>query len=845
MKQMVPNAHYLYVRTRYFNMNALAGLILLFSFAEGAVAQVTHMTRQTNGVYCQLKEGILRVEFTSPSVVRVQYTQDADFVSNNTAICVPRSPQVLEWQLSEEPSRYVLKSKQLQVVIDRATGSIRYQDAKGKSLLQEATKSREAQPVAITMDRFDGSRQFIEKTTDGEKLRVETAGVDTLGSGWKFRQSFDFKQDEALYGLGCHMEDFMNLRNKTLYLVQHNLKAVIPMLVSTNGYGLLFDAGCAMVFNGKEGSMTLEATHQLDYYFMAGARLDDVVSEYRVLTGTSPMMPKYLFGYIQSKERYTNQRELVDIVKEYRTRQIPLDIIVQDWHYWKSGWGGKSLDPARYPDPKKMLDDIHGQNAKLMISIWPNITDCDESKDMANRGFMLRNKSVYDAFSPLARKAYWEYADNGLFRYGVDAWWCDCTEPLDADWNWGRDYDPNDQQLRYQKNSKILSALLGNDRTNIYSLYHSQGIYENQRNTTSAKRVVNLTRSSYAGQQRYATITWNGDTYASWKSFAQQIPQGLNFMATGCPYWTLDIGAFFTRKTGAWYQNGAYDKGVEDMGYREFYTRMFQFGAFLPLFRSHGTDTPREVWRFGQPGDSIYESLVQSIRLRYRLLPYIYSLAGKVTLDNYTMTRLLAFDFQSDPQVYDIKDECMFGPSFLVCPVTQPMYYEVNSKVLTRVDKTRSVYLPKGTGWIDFWSGKSYKGGQTIQAEAPISHLPLFVRCGSIVPMMPVQQYSSQQPDAPYEIRIYPGADASFTLYEDSGDGYDYEQGAYATVELQWDDSKQTLTVSDRKGSFPELVGRRTYRIVKVGSEKGTGAGECSNPDKVITYTGKKSTVKL
>lgn len=821
----------------------LAAFILLFFVTAGAVAQVTHLTRQTNGVYCQLKEGLLRVEFISSAVARVQYTRDADFVSNGTAICVPRSPKVTEWQLSEEATRYVLKSKLLQVVIDRATGSIRFLDAQGKPLLQEA--ERNAEPVAITMDRFDGSRQFIEKTTDGEKLRVETAGVDTLGSGWKFKQSFNFKEDEALYGLGCHMEDFMNLRNKTLYLVQHNLKAVVPVLVSTNGYGLLFDAGCAMVFNGKEGSLTLEAAHQIDYYFMSGARLDEVVSAYRELTGATPMMPKYLFGYIQSKERYTNQQELVDIVKEYRKRQIPLDIIVQDWMYWKKGWGSKNLDPARYPDPKKMVDDIHGQNAKLMISIWPNISDCGESKDMQERGFMLRNKSVYDAFSPIARKAYWEYADQGLFHYGVDAWWCDCTEPLDGDWNWGKDFDPNDQQLRYQKNSKVLSALLGNDRTNIYSLYHSQGIYENQRNSTSAKRVVNLTRSSYAGQQRYATITWNGDTHASWKSFAQQIPQGLNFMATGCAYWTLDIGAFFTRKTGAWYQNGAYDKGVEDMGYREFYTRMFQFGAFLPLFRSHGTDTPREVWRFGNPGDSIYESLVQTIRLRYRLLPYIYSLAGKVTLDNYTMTRLLAFDFQSDPQVYDIKDECMFGPSFLVCPVTKPMYYEINSKVLSGVEKTRSVYLPKGTEWIDFWSGKSYKGGQTIQADAPISHLPLFVRCGSIVPMMPVQQYTSEQTDAPYEIRVYPGADASFTLYEDSGDGYDYEQGAYATVEMQWDDSKKTLTVGERKGSFPELIAKRTYRIVKVGKEKGMGAAESANPDKVIEYTGKKTTIKL
>ena len=326
--------------------------------------------------------------------------------------------------------------------------------------------------------------------------------------------------------------------------------------------------------------------------------------------------------------------------------------------------------------------------------------------------------------------------------------------------------------------------------------------------------MANLTRSSYAGQQRYSTITWNGDTYASWQSFARQIPAGLNFMATGCPYWTVDAGAFFTRKSSQWFWDGDFPQGVSDLGYREFYTRMLQYATFLPLMRSHGTDTPREIWRFGKEGEPFYEAIASSIRLRYRLLPYIYSLAGQVTQKDYTPARLLAFDFPHDPKVFDLKDEYMFGPALLVCPVTEPMYYGPGSQALENTRKSRQVYLPAGRQWIDFWTGAKHEGGQTLAASAPIERIPLYVAAGSIIPMGPVVQYTGEQNGKTLTLHIYPGRNAEFQLYEDEGDNYNYEEGRFATIDLKWNDSKQTLTLGRRSGSYEGMGSERDFEIV-------------------------------
>ena len=836
-------------RIRKFTLARLILLSLGLMNTFAAFSKSKDVTFLVNGVSCQLEQGVLKVEFVTSDIVRVQYTGENVFKGNSTGICMPHVTRSVRFTSGKEIDSCVLKSDSLIVKIDLNTGFISYLNTDGSLLLREDGKlPRVGEKKVMEHVVYDEQSKRIEKTADGDKEVKNILRRDTIGYTWKYRINFDWQPLEALYGFGSHMEDYMNLRGKELYLCQHNLKAMVPVLVSTNGYGLLFDAGCGMVFkDNSEGSyVELEAAKEIDYYFMKGRTLDGVVANYRLLTGASPMMPLHLFGYIQSKERYVSSDDLINTLKEYRQRQIPIDMIVQDWNYWPRGqWGRMSMDPKHYSDKKKLADEIHSLHARLMVSIWPNAMNCPQHADFKQKNLLLHSSAIYDAFNPLARKLYWSYAKNEFFDNGFDAWWCDASEPLDADWtHMGDHYGDDSHKSRWELNTKLLSDVLGAERSQLYSLYHAMGIYENQRATSSDKRVVNLTRSSYAGQQRYSTITWNGDTYASWNSFARMIPAGLNFMATGCPYWTVDIGAFFTKKGGQWFRKGDYNKGVADMGYRELYTRMFQYGAFLPVFRSHGTDTPREVWRFGKPGEPFYDSLIQMIHLRYRLLPYIYSLAGKVHTDNYTITRALAFDFASDTQIADLKDEFMFGPAFLVAPVTTPMYYSVDSQPLENVAKTRQVYLPDGANWIDFWTGKKYKGGQRVTMEATIDRIPLLVRQGAIVPMGPVVQYTSEKKDAAWEIRIYPGADSSFTVYEDEGDNYNYEKGVCSNFEIKWDDKKKLLTISDRKGNYPGMTQCRNLRLVKVDKNAGIGVEE-STGGKVVKYEGKQLKIRM
>ncbi|NDW17760.1 DUF5110 domain-containing protein [Dysgonomonas sp. 216] len=796
-----------------------------------------------NGVQFQTKQeqGLLRVEFVSPEVVRVQYTKEADFLGNGTIVCLERSEKKVFFKTKRTGDILSLLSDSLIVQVDMRTHSVAYKDAKSNRLLlaENNMNPHEGEQVYKEKVTYDEKSKRIVKTADGEKEVMDVLRRDTIGYNWKYRNHFQWSNDEAIYGLGSHMEDYLNLRGKELFLTQHNLKAMVPVLNSTAGYGLLFDAGCGMIYSDKgAGSfIELEAAKQIDYYFMKGVTMDEVIKQYRLLTGESPMMPRYIFGYIQSKERYRSSKEIIDVVTEYRKREVPLDVIVQDWNYWPQGWGYMKMNRKHYPNPANLADSVHMLNAKLMISIWPNPTNCPQTDDFRKDGFMLE-RSIYDAYNPLARKKYWNYADNEFFNNGFDAWWCDCTEPLDADWRNMKDgYGWDSHKERWEHNMSLLSDVLGAERSSTFSLYHSKGIYENQRATSSSKRVVNLTRSSYAGQQRYATITWNGDTYASWKSFAQQIPSGLNFMATGCPYWTVDIGAFFTKKRSQWFWKGDFEQGVNDLGYREFYTRMFQYAAFLPLFRSHGTDTPREIWNFGKPGEPFYDSLLKMIHLRYQLLPYIYSLAGKVNQNHYTISRLLAFDFPNDVNVFDIKDQFMFGPAFLACPVTTPMYYEKESLELTGIDKKRNVYLPEGAGWIDFWTGNYYKGGQHIEADAPIDKIPLFVRQGSIVPMGPVIQHTGELRGKDIRISVYPGKNTSFTFYEDEGDNYNYEQDAYSTIELNWNDKKKTLTFGKRNGEFSDMEKVRTIHVDLHDKNKVV--------TKTVSYSGNETSCKF
>lgn len=811
----------------------LVGLAVPLAIAANREIKTVKPTAVSNGL--EVVDGLsrLRVEFVRADIVRVQYQPDGQFTGNGTDVCVAHRKEKLPLTYSDD--LWSVSSDSMTVCIDAATGAVSYYDLHHRLLLREHPRCpRSAEKVWQEKITYDETSRRTAHTANGDVAVMDVLRRDTIGSTFRYRTYFDWTTTEALYGLGSHMENYMNLRGKKMYLCQHNLKAMVPVLNSTAGYGLLFDAGCAMVYNDVADSsyVEMEAARQIDYYFMKGTTMDAVVADYRWLTGQSPMMPRYLFGYTQSKERYCSSQELLDIVGEYRKRQIPLDMIVQDWNYWPAGqWGRMTMDPKYYPNKRMLADSLHAMNCRLMVSIWPNAQHCPQYDDFNSRGWILPGSSVYDAYRADARSLYWDYANREFFSNGFDAWWCDSSEPIDGDWNnpVHPDYGYDNHFERWQINTKALSDVLGAERSQTFSLYHAMGIYKHQRQTTDSKRVVNLTRSSYAGQQRYATITWNGDTYASWKTFAQMIPAGLNFMATGCPYWTIDVGAFFVGpdRWNRWFYKGEYPDGCNDPAYRELYTRMFQYATFLPMLRSHGTDTPREVWRFGNPGEPFYESIVNHIRLRYSLLPYIYSMAAKVSNESYTMTRALAFDFAGDSAAYDLKDEFMFGPAFLVAPMTRPL--------MAYGKASRQVYLPQTKGgWYDYWTGIRIEGGQTIDAPAPIDHSPLYVRGGSIVPMTAPQQYADEHPDAPYIIKVYPGADATFTIYEDAGDGYDCERKGYVTYTLHWDDSHHQLSISARKGSYKKMVKRRQLTFVMPDGYQQT-----------VVYDGKKAIVTL
>jgi alpha-D-xyloside xylohydrolase len=791
-------------------------------------------------------DGLMRLDWIDPRIVRVRHTRREALTEPEAPALVDGDAEQVRWQLAETADALTLASDQLRLRIDRATGVFTWLDASGKPLCREAGKRLHEIDVEVSV--FDESTRIeTSDSIDGARARATGVAKRVDRQAYQTRIDFDFFADEAIFGFGQHEEGIFDHRGAQQFLYQQNMKASVPVMVSSRGYGILFNTYGLMTFQDNEhGSYAwTDCDDQMDYFFIMGPEFDQVVSGYRRLTGAVPMLPRWAFGYCQSKERYKTQEELIEIVREYRRREIPLDLIIQDWCTWTGDlWGQKTFDPDRFPDPSKLCEELHALHAKLMISIWPIMRNEGENQvALRQAGGLLGNDATYDAFNPEARALYWKQAKEGLFDHGIDAWWCDCTEPFEADWGgavkpepWRRVFVNTDEMKKYLDPAYI----------NAYSLLHSRGIYEGQRATSDAKRVVNLTRSSYAGQQRYAAITWSGDIAARWDVLKAQIAAGLNFCATGCPYWTLDIGAFFVRQEAhAWFLEGDFTGGVDDLGYRELYVRWFQLGAFLPMFRSHGTDTPREVWRFGEPGEVWYDTLVRYDKLRYRLMPYIYALAGHVTHRHDTMMRMLAFDFRDDPVACRIDDQFMFGRALMACPVTEPMYHGPGSKPLTAVAKSRRVYLPDGGDWYDFWTGERLSGGQWILADAPLETMPLYVRAGSILPLGPVVQHTGEGLDAPLELRIYPGADAAFDLYEDAGDGYAYEQGAFAWTPMQWNDATGELTIAPRDGSYPGMASNRQFDLVLVRPGHGTGDSATHEPDAKMDYQGDRITLEL
>jgi alpha-D-xyloside xylohydrolase len=807
-------------------------------------------SQQSDGLLLHTSNGLIKVTPYAAHIVRVRYTLETSFSTRESLAVQPGLSPSSDFSIDETECDIIFSTPELTIRINRQTGAFTYLDSSGTLLTREPDRGGKTLiPAEVIKSVFDESAEALEQEgADGFRLRARATKKAVDRTAYHTKLEFVWAEGEALYGLGSHEEGMMNLRGQHQYLYQQNMKAVVPVLVSTRGYGIVFDNYSLMTFHDDAFGSYIwsEFDEELDFYFVYGPEFDRIVAAVRQLSGKAPMLPKWAFGYIQSKERYKTQDELVEIVSEYRNRNLPLDCVVLDWQSWPGElWGQKTFDPTRFPDPDRMMVELDNLNAKLMVSIWPIMRQGgDNWREMNEHGFLLGNRATYDAFQPGAREMYWKQAYEGLFCHDIDAWWCDCTEPFEADWKGAFKPEPEE---RMRINTEEAKTYLDPEFANAYSLLHSQGIYDGQRRVTDCKRVVNLTRSAFLGQQRYATITWSGDVSANWETLRTQIPAGLNFCITGMPYWTLDIGAFFVRnKSDMWFWSGDYDAGVDDLSYRELYVRWFQYGAFLPMFRSHGTDTPREIWRFGAPGDLMYETLANFLRLRYRLMPYIYALAGQVTQLDQTMLRALPFDFRQDPNTYNMDDQFLFGSAFLVNPVTRPMYYGAGSEVLEGVERTRTVYLPASCDWYDFWTGKRYTGGQTITADAPLEILPLYVRAGSIVPMGPHIQHTGEDANAEaLDLVIFPGSDGRFELYEDAGDSYDYERGEFSFTPLRWDDSSRCLTIDARQGGYAGMPESRQFRVTVADGISEAWVQPGGHSTTTVTYHGEPVSVTL
>ncbi|MGB8490733.1 MAG: TIM-barrel domain-containing protein [Bacteroidales bacterium] len=768
------------------------------------------------GIKSEINSTGVEIQFYGPSTVRViKWPYGTTFIKESLSVI--KTPVKTAFKINKAGNILSLKSENLGVSLDMVTGKISFSNSSG-ALLSEK----------------DGSTSFTD---------FNDAGVKTF----TVAQAFTLDKDEAIYGLGQQLKGKMVQRNIKLNMVQGNTDDYIPIFLSVKGYGLFWDNYSPTIFedNPESTSFKSDVGDGIDYYFVYGGNADGVIAGMRDLTGQVPMFPLWTFGYWQSKERYKSQEELVDVVKKYRELGVPLDGIIQDWQYWGNNylWNAMEFLNSDFPNPQKMVDDVHNLNAHMIISIWNSFgPQTKQYKELDKIGALMDfqtwpqsgsdkwppNKDypsgvrVYDPYNPEARDIYWKYLNKGLFSLGIDGWWMDSSEPDHLD------FKPSDLDNK---------TYLGSFRKvrNAFPLMTVGGLYQHQRSVTSDKRVFILTRSAFAGQQRYGANTWSGDVTSSWDALRNQISAGLNISLSDIPYWNSDIGGFFLSR---------FRQKLNDAGYRELYVRWLQFGAFCPMMRSHGTDAPREIYQFGAKGDKVYDAIEKYINLRYSLLPYIYSASWDVTANQSTMMRALVMDFPKDRRALDINDQYMFGKSLLVCPVTSPMYSKDTKEDFSTV-RTKELYLPMGSDWYDFWTGDRFTGGQTVNKETPLDIIPLFVRAGSILPIGPKVQYATEKKWDNLEIRVYDGANGIFTLYEDENDNYNYEKGAYTTTPFIWDNAKKILTIGDCTGSFPGMLKERKFNIVMVAKNKSTEKGENEKYDKVVTYAGKKVVVKF
>lgn len=672
--------------------------------------------------------------------------------------------------------------------------------------------------MRISLSAEKGNLSFISPAGDtflheGPRLprTYDNAPAWTHGL-YAVEDRFDPDAQEAFYGLGQHQSGMFNYRGGTVELGQNNTDIAIPLLVSSKGYAILWNTASFTYVDNRfplELTFSSMASDAVDYYVLYGPEMDQIVHEYRSMTGHAPLFPEWAYGLFQSKDRYISQAEVLGIAGEYRARHIPLDAIVQDWFWWKKGGEGDPEFNGNYTDVPGELKTLHKEHVHAMISVWGLMdTTSKNYQQIKSRGFEIAGTHVYDPTNAAARDFFWNALAGRLFAQGWDAFWLDSAEP--------EEYWPHmgDAILRH----KQLHIGSGAEYTNIFPLEHTGGVQAHWKAEHTGKRVFLLTRSAFLGQQRNGATVWSGDVYSTWWGLRHQIAAGLNFALSGYPYWTTDIGGYWQ----------PFNRPPEDPAYQELYARWFEFGAFCPVFRTHGHRDRNELWVY----DRVYPTLLTMDRLRYRLLPYIYSLAWRVTSEDYTIQRPLVMDFRGDPATREIADEFMFGPEILVSPVTREHAVE------------RTVYLPAATEWYDFWTGERTAGGREITSPAPISRIPLDVRAGSILPMGPVIEYAGQATD-PIELRIYPGGDADFNLYEDAGDGYGYEKGERAVIPMHWNDAARTLTIGARKGSFPGMKTGHVFDVVVVSKEHGAGPDVTGTPDRVIHYDGSGMTAQL
>lgn len=945
----------------------IALLMLSAAISGSAAGAQNNLTTTDNGITIATDtQQKVRIEVIGEKIVRVSAVPaDADFVPDNSLITVPQ-PKYEGFKVTDESTRAVVATPSLNVAVSYADGQVSFYDSNGRLLLAENHDGRTFTPIEV-------------EGTQGYTVRQTWASPD------------DF---EGLYGLGQHQSDEWNYKGKNEELFQYNTKVSVPFVISTGGYGVLWDSYSLCRFgnpndyrqlseaftlydnDGQEGALTgtytdkkgnrtvrrepqlnfenlkrgdlahivnlpedfafngstvvyegeIEASESgdypfilyysgyqkvyidgkevvperwrtawnpnsykfttrleknrrvpiriewrpngsvaycglrvhepakdvernsmswwgemqdmIDYYFIAGDSMDNVIHGYRTLTGKAPIMPRWAMGFWQSREKYNTQKEVLATLNEYRNRRIPIDNIVIDWLHWRQdSWGSHEFDPDRFPDPKQMVDSIHSLGGRAMISVWPKFyTTTDHFKEFDSRGWMYRQAitdsildwvgpgyagSFYDAYNPDARKLFWEQMHDHYYPLGFDAWWMDASEPNIRDC----------VDIDYRK-ALCGPTYLGPSTKyfNAYALMNAEAIYDGQRTTTpDNRRVFLLTRSGFAGQQRYSTSTWSGDIATRWEDMRAQMSAGLNFALSGIPFWTMDIGGFCVEDRYVAAQKHFNKTGEENddlREWRELNTRWFQFGAFCPLFRSHGQWPFREIYNIAPEDHPAYKSMTFYTRLRYSLMPYLYSLNARVHFDDYTMMRPLAMDFTADVATRSISDQFMLGPALMAAPVG---YYGM---------RNRDVYFPQGTAWYDFYTGERIAASARRNVEAPYGRMPLFVRGGSIVPFGPDIQWSDEKPADEIVLYVYAGADASFTLYEDENVNYNYEKGAYATIEFKWDDASSTLTVGKREGEFPGMLQQRRFKVVKVDKSHPVPFSTSAESSAIIEYDG-------